>query len=105
MKQVKILDKKTIRKRQRKETIERIKAKIRQWLVKRQAKKTIEKIRKEYVKTGDAEIIIKSKKDISKALYYLQQQNLISYEDSPTLARTNRYYIYINELVDERTNM
>ena len=104
MKQVKILDKKTLRKRQRKETIERIKTKIRQWLVKKQAKRIIEKIRKEYVRTGDMEIVLKSKKGISKVLTYLEEQQLITYKHSPTFARTNRYYIYINELVDERTN-
>ena len=101
MKEVKILDKKTIKKRQRKEKIEHLKKIIKQWLVKQQAKKIIEKIRKEYVRTGDAEIIIKGKKDISKSLYYLQQQNLISYEGSST--RTNRHYIIISEVVDERT--
>ena len=80
MKQVKILDKKTLRKRQRKETIERIKAKIRQWLVKRQAKKIIEKIRKEYIRTGYTLIILKSKKGIYEALCYLEKQKLIEFE-------------------------
>ena len=103
MEPIKILDKKTMRKRQRKLFFERIKTKINQWLIKLQAKKVIEKIRKEYVRTGDAEIVLKSKKGISKVLTYLEEQQLITYEHSPTLARTNRYYIYINELVDERT--
>ena len=98
MKQLMILDRKTMRKRRTRIFIDHIKHKIKQWRIKQQAKKIVEKIRKEYIRTGDAEITLKSKKDISNALDYLREQQLIDYEHSTGIAN-HRYYIYISEAV------
>ena len=102
MKNILILDRKTIRKRKRKLFYEKIKNKIKQWCIKQQSKKIIEKIRKEYIRTGDTELILKSKKNISKALLYLQKQKLIAYDDSSG-KMTNRYLIYILENENDKT--
>ena len=102
MKQVKILDNKTMRKRQRRLFFERIKTKINQWLVKLQAKKVVEKIRKEYIRTGYTLIILKSKKDIYEALCYLEKQKLVEFE----YKGRNKYRIGIREAkaVDDELN-
>lgn len=88
-----------MRKRRTRIFIDHIKHKIKQWRTKQQAKKIVEKIRKEYVKTGDAEIVLKSKKDISNSLNYLREQQLIGYEHSTGIAN-HRYYIYISEAIE-----
>ena len=104
MKKILILDRKTLRKRKRKLYIQNLKAKLENWLIKQKSKKLIEQIRKEYVKTGESQIVLRKShynKNTTNALDYLKNQKLIDYEFSPS-PLNERYYITICETTQQK---
>lgn len=94
-----ILDKKTLRKRKRRLFYKKLIDKFKEFQIKIKSKKMIEQIRKEYIKTGDLQIVLKKthfNTKITNALDYLKNQKLIDYEFSPS-PLNERYYITICE--------
>lgn len=97
-----ILDKKTLRKRKRRLFYKKLIDKFTDFQTKIKSRKMIEQIRKEYIKTGELQIVLKKShynKKITKALDYLKNQKLIEYEFSPS-PLNERYYITICENKD-----